>query len=165
MDKRNNINTVKTLLKDYLESEDLRVKVEFFEGKEEIKRIIINKSEDEVKEADIVGEITKKLHDIGIPAHIKGYSYLREAIMMGYEDIGLLDAITKLLYPEIAKKYKTTPSRVERAIRYAIEVACARGNTEIFNEIFGYTVGEKKGNPTNSEFIATIVDNLKMKHR
>ena len=171
------INTTKTLLKDYFESKNLRVVVEFFEGKEEIKQIIISKSDDNelkkvttreesiVKEANIEAEIVEIFHQLCVPSHIKGNHYLREAIMMGYENVEVLNAITKVLYPEVAKKYQTTPSRVERAIRHSIEVAWTKGNKEKIDEIFGYTVDETKGKPTNSEFIAMIVDNLRMKHQ
>ena len=96
------------------------------------------------------------LHEIGIPAHIKGYHYLRDAIMMAVNDMDVLNAITKILYPTVAKKYRTTSSRVERAIRHAIEVAWSRGKLDTLDELFGYTVSTGKGKPTNSEFIALI---------
>src|SRR5699024_9712179 len=101
-------------------------------------------------------------HEIGVPAHIKGYQYLREAIMMVVQDIDIINQITKQLYPEIAEKYRTTPSRVERAIRHAIEVAWARGKNDAVESIFGYTVSAAKGKPTNSEFIAMIADKLRL---
>ena len=106
--------------------------------------------------------VTNIIHEIGVPAHIKGYQYLREAIMMVVNDIDIINQITKQLYPDIAKKYKTTPSRVERAIRHAIEVAWGRGQTETVESIFGYTVSAAKGKPTNSEFIAMITDKLRL---
>lgn len=106
--------------------------------------------------------ITTIIKEIGVPAHIKGYSYLREAITMVYYDIELLGSITKILYPEIAKKFNTTSSRVERAIRHAIEVAWNRGNYEVISEMFGYTVHHLKSKPTNSEFIAMIADKLRI---
>ena len=106
--------------------------------------------------------VTNVIHEIGVPAHIKGYQYLREAIMMVVDDIDIINQITKQLYPEIAKKYKTTPSRVERAIRHAIEVAWGRGETGTVESIFGYTVSATKGKPTNSEFIAMIADKLRL---
>ena len=106
--------------------------------------------------------ITNVIKEIGVPAHIKGYSYLREAIQMVYSDIELLGSITKVLYPEIAKKFQTTPSRVERAIRHAIEVAWNRGNYESISKMFGYTVHHLKSKPTNSEFIAMIADKIRM---
>lgn len=106
--------------------------------------------------------ITAIIKEIGVPAHIKGYSYLREAIQMVFEDIELLGSVTKILYPEIAKKFNTTPSRVERAIRHAIEVAWNRGNYESISSMFGYTVHHLKSKPTNSEFIAMIADKIRI---
>lgn len=108
--------------------------------------------------------ITNTMHDIGVPAHIKGYLYLREAISMVYDDIELLGSITKILYPDIAKKYNTTSSRVERAIRHAIEVAWNRGNIDSLTELFGYTVNVSKSKPTNSEFIAMVADRLRLQN-
>ncbi|MEG6585651.1 sporulation transcription factor Spo0A [Dendrosporobacter sp. 1207_IL3150] len=110
-------------------------------------------------------EVTNIIREIGIPAHIKGYQYLRDAIMMIITEIELLGAVTKVLYPMIAEKYSTTPSRVERAIRHAIEVAWGRGNMEMINRIFGYTIKLEKGKPTNSEFMAMIADKLRMEMR
>ena len=118
-----------------------------------------------VKEFDLESEITNILHEMGVPAHIKGYLYLRESINMVYNDIELLGSITKVLYPDVAKKYKTTASRVERAIRHAIEVAWNRGNIEAISNIFGYTVSVSKSKPTNSEFIAMIADKLRLEHK
>ncbi len=109
--------------------------------------------------------ITSIIHEIGVPAHIKGYMYLREAISMVYNDIELLGCITKVLYPDIAKKYKTTSSRVERAIRHAIEVAWSRGNIDSISSLFGYTVSMSKAKPTNSEFIAMVADKLRIEHK
>lgn len=114
---------------------------------------------------DLEVVVTKWLHEMGVPAHIKGYHYLREAIMMSVEDIEMLNSITKILYPTIAKKYQTIPSRVERAIRHAIEVAWSRGNMEMFDSIFGYTINISKGKPTNSEFIAMIADKIRMNQK
>jgi two-component system response regulator (stage 0 sporulation protein A) len=108
--------------------------------------------------------ITNIIHEIGVPAHIKGYLYLREAITMVYNDVELLGSITKILYPEIAKKFNTTASRVERAIRHAIEVAWSRGNMESIGKLFGYTVSNSKAKPTNSEFIAMVADKLRIEH-
>jgi two-component system response regulator (stage 0 sporulation protein A) len=107
-------------------------------------------------------EITSIIHQLGVPAHIKGYLYLREAILMVVNDIELLGAVTKELYPLIAEKFDTTPSRVERAIRHAIEVAWGRGNVETINNLFGYTIDLDRGKPTNSEFIAMIADKLRL---
>ena len=106
--------------------------------------------------------VTNVIHEVGVPAHIKGYQYLREAIMMVVNDIELINEITKQLYPEIADRYNTTPSRVERAIRHAIEVSWSRGRLETTNGIFGYTVSAAKGKPTNSEFIAMVADKLRI---
>lgn len=114
---------------------------------------------------DLETEITNIIHEIGVPAHIKGYMYLREAITMVVNDMELLSAVTKELYPSIAKKYNTTASRVERAIRHAIEVAWGRGQVEAINKLFGYTINIEKGKPTNSEFIAIIADKLRLKNK
>ena len=104
-------------------------------------------------------------HEIGVPAHIKGYQYLREAIMIAVDDMDVINAVTKVLYPEVAKRFSTTPSRVERAIRHAIEVAWDRGDLETLQKYFGYTVSNAKGKPTNSEFIAMIADRLVLEQR
>lgn len=106
--------------------------------------------------------ITNIIHDVGVPAHIKGYQYLREAIVMVYYDVEILGSVTKILYPQIGAKYATTASRVERAIRHAIEVAWSRGNSEAISQVFGYTISVSKAKPTNSEFIAMIADKLRM---
>lgn len=107
-------------------------------------------------------DVTTIIHEIGIPAHIKGYRYLREAIMMVVDRVDLLGCVTKELYPSIARNHQTTPSRVERAIRHAIEVAWSRGNVEVINGLFGHTVNRERGKPTNSEFIAMVADKLRM---
>lgn len=114
---------------------------------------------------DLEKDVTDMIHEIGVPAHIKGYQYLREAIMMSVEDVEMLGSITKILYPTIAKKYQTTPSRVERAIRHAIEVAWSRGRMETLDALFGYTINTGKGKPTNSEFIALIADKIRLQYR
>ena len=106
--------------------------------------------------------VTNIIHDIGVPAHIKGYYYIRESIMLAVTDMEILNCVTKKLYPEVARRYGTTPSRVERAIRHAIEVAWDRGDVEILQKYFGYTVSGIKGKPTNSEFIAMIADRLSL---
>ena len=116
-------------------------------------------------ESSLEADITNIIREIGIPAHIKGYQYIREAIMMTVNDMNLLNYITKLLYPTIAKKYKTTSSSVERAIRHAIEVAWNRGRIDVLEDLFGYTVSAGKGKPTNSEFIALIADKLRLEYR
>ena len=114
---------------------------------------------------DLEKDVTDMIHEIGVPAHIKGYQYLREAIMMSVEDMDMLNSITKILYPSIAKKFDTTPSRVERAIRHAIEVAWSRGKMETLDALFGYTINTGKGKPTNSEFIALIADKIRLLYR
>ena len=114
------------------------------------------------REINLETKITSILHEIGVPAHIRGYHYMREAIMMAVEDLDVLNYVTKELYPTIAKKCNTTPSRVERAIRHAIEVAWSRGKVEIIDSMFGYTINNHKGKPTNSEFIALIADRMRL---
>lgn len=114
---------------------------------------------------DLEKDVTDMIHDIGVPAHIKGYQYLREAIMISVEDTSMLGSITKILYPTIAKKFQTTPSRVERAIRHAIEVAWSRGRMETLDNLFGYTIDTTKGKPTNSEFIALVADKIRLRYR
>lgn len=111
---------------------------------------------------DLESLVTEFIHELGVPAHIKGYQYIRTAIMMVIDDMDLLNYITKQLYPTIAKQYKTTSSRVERAIRHSIEVAWSRGKPETMDEIFGYTVDTGKGKPTNSEFIAMVADRIRL---
>jgi len=110
-------------------------------------------------------EVTKVIHEIGVPAHVKGYQYLRDAIMLVVEEVNYLGAVTKELYPTIAQKYDTTPSRVERAIRHAIELAWDRGDIDKINRVFGYTISGEKGKPTNSEFIAIIADKLRLENK
>ena len=109
--------------------------------------------------------VTSIIHEIGVPAHIKGYQYLREAIIIAVGDMDVINAVTKILYPEVAKRYGTTASRVERAIRHAIEVAWDRGDLETLQKYFGYTVSNAKGKPTNSEFIAMIADRLQLQQK
>lgn len=120
------------------------------------------REENEKPEQDIETKVTAVIHELGVPAHIKGYQYIRTAILMVIENMDMLNYITKRLYPEIAKKYSTTSSRVERAIRHSIEVAWTRGRAETMNEIFGYTVHTGKGKPTNSEFIAMVADRIRL---
>lgn len=120
---------------------------------------------EENQKVSIETDVTNVIHEIGVPAHIKGYQYLRDSIIMAVEDTDILNSITKVLYPAIAKKYQTTASRVERAIRHAIEVAWSRGKMETLEELFGYTVNNGKGKPTNSEFIALIADKLRLRYK
>ena len=115
--------------------------------------------------ADLESQVTKIIHQIGVPAHIKGYQYLRTAILMAVEDGDIINSVTKILYPSVAKKYQTTTSRVERAIRHAIEVAWDRGDVDTLTSYFGYTIQNSRGKPTNSEFIAMIADNLRLKQK
>ena len=115
--------------------------------------------------SDMEAQVTKIIHQIGVPAHIKGYQYLRSAILMTIDDNEIINSVTKVLYPTVAKKYQTTTSRVERAIRHAIEVAWDRGDVDTLNSYFGYTIHNSRGKPTNSEFIAMIADNLRLKYK
>lgn len=115
--------------------------------------------------ADVETQVTKMIHQIGVPAHIKGYQYLRTAIILVMEDTNIINSVTKRLYPSIGKIFQTTSSRVERAIRHAIEVAWDRGDYDTITEIFGYTIQSARGKPTNSEFIAMVADNLRLKNK
>ena len=117
------------------------------------------------EDATLEAQVTAIIHEVGVPAHIKGYQYLREAIIIAVNDMDVINAVTKVLYPEVAKRYGTTASRVERAIRHAIEVAWDRGDLETLQKYFGYTVSNAKGKPTNSEFIAMIADRLQLERR
>ena len=119
------------------------------------KETLFETESEDTKRHSLEERVTEIIHEIGVPAHIKGYQYLREAIIMSVNDMEMLNSITKILYPEIAKKYQTTPSRVERAIRHAIEVAWSRGKMDTIDELFGYTINNGKGKPTNSEFNIT----------
>ena len=116
-------------------------------------------------DVELEAVVTDIIHEVGVPAHIKGYQYLREAIILTIKDMDMINAVTKVLYPEVAKRFNTTPSRVERAIRHAIEVAWDRGDIEVLQKFFGYTVSNIKGKPTNSEFIAMIADSLTLKRK
>lgn len=116
-------------------------------------------------EQSLESTVTTIIHEIGVPAHIKGYQYLREAIIIAVQDMEVINAVTKILYPEVAKRFNTTASRVERAIRHAIEVAWDRGDLETLQKYFGYTVSNAKGKPTNSEFIAMIADRLQLQRK
>lgn len=133
-----------------------------FIGKEARPKYIEISDEASKKDENLEALVTNIIHEVGVPAHIKGYQYLREAIIMVVNDIEVINQITKSLYPKIAFKFNTTPSRVERAIRHAIEVAWGRGQQEAVENIFGYTISAAKGKPTNSEFIAMIADKLRL---
>ena len=113
---------------------------------------------------NLESDVTRIIQDIGVPAHIKGYQYIRDAILMSIRDREMINSITKILYPTISKKYSTTPSRVERAIRHSIEVAWNRGDLDMLQSYFGYTISDGKGKPTNSEFIALMADKLRLSH-
>lgn len=145
---------------DTVKKEARELNVEFAKdntpGMEQIRETVSNRT--------LEMEITNIIHEIGVPAHIKGYQYIRDAILMSVRDREMINSITKILYPSISKKYQTTPSRVERAIRHSIEVAWNRGNPDVIEEYFGYTVSDGKGKPTNSEFIALIADKLSLAH-
>ena len=119
----------------------------------------------EYAERNLETDVTNIIHEVGVPAHIKGYQYLSDAIIMSVTDMEMLNSITKILYPTIAKQHQTTPSRVERAIRHAIEVAWSRGKMDTIEELFGYTVSGGKGKPTNSEFIALIADKIRLEYK
>ena len=125
---------------------------------------LVTDNSEAVSDRSLEADITEIIHDIGIPAHIKGYQYLRDSIMLSVKDNDVINSITKILYPTIAKKYQTTSSRVERAIRHAIEVAWNRGNTDTLNGLFGYTISNGKGKPTNSELIALIADKIRLEY-
>ncbi len=138
-----------------------------------IKQVVFNNTDSVVNSAfplaeeppNLELEVTRAIHAIGVPAHVKGYHYIRDAIIFVIKDINLLGAITKELYPLVGEKHNTTASRVERAIRHAIELAWDRGNVEVINKCFGYTINVERGKPTNSEFIALIADKLRMGER
>lgn len=132
---------------------------------DEAKNVVNKEQKQETVVRDLEQDVTNMIHEIGVPAHIKGYQYLREAIMMSVEDSSMISSITKILYPTIAKRFQTTPSRVERAIRHAIEVAWSRGRMETLDSLFGYTIDTGKGKPTNSEFIALIADKIRLSYR
>ena len=144
-----NINNINGNMNSYMSRE---IKAQYIEISPEKKK----------DQENLEALVTNVIHEVGVPAHIKGYQYLREAIMMVVNNIDIINQITKQLYPDIASKYRTTPSRVERAIRHAIEVAWTRGQTDTVESIFGYTISAAKGKPTNSEFIAMIADKLRL---
>lgn len=129
------------------------------------RKINAYESRKEYMERNLETDVTNIIHEVGVPAHIKGYQYLRDAIIMSVTDVEMLNSITKILYPTIAKRHQTTPSRVERAIRHAIEVAWSRGKMDTIDALFGYTVSNGKGKPTNSEFIAMIADKIRLEYK
>jgi two-component system response regulator (stage 0 sporulation protein A) len=131
----------------------------------ENRRIAPYESKEQYIERNLESDVTSLIHEIGVPAHIKGYGYLRDAIILAVSDMEMLNSITKLLYPTIAKMHQTTPSRVERAIRHAIEVAWNRGKMDTIDSLFGYTINTGKGKPTNSEFVALIADKIRLEYK
>lgn len=131
----------------------------------ESRKINAYESRNDYIERNLESDVTNIIHEIGVPAHIKGYQYLRDAIIMSINDMEMLNSITKILYPTIAKKHQTTASRVERAIRHAIEVAWSRGKMDTIDALFGYTINTGKGKPTNSEFIALIADKIRLEYK
>ena len=131
----------------------------------ELRKIKQYENKESYRERNLEADVTNIIHEIGVAAHIKGYQYLRDAIIYSVNDLEMLNSITKILYPTIAKKHQTTPSRVERAIRHAIEVAWSRGKMDTIDELFGYTVSNGKGKPTNSEFIALIADKIRLEYK
>ena len=135
------------------------------DGSAEIRKINAYEKAEDLTERNLETDVTEIIHEIGVPAHIKGYQYLRDAIIMSVNDMDMLNSITKVLYPTIAKKYQTTASRGERAIRHAIEVAWSRGKMDTIDEMFGYTIHNGKGKPTNSEFIALITDRIRLEYK
>ena len=154
------------LLKPF-ESETLLSHVQKFKPGARAKLIATgneNRRNEKMAKYNLESDVTNIIHEIGVPAHIKGYQYLRDSIMLSVKDRDVINSITKILYPTIAKMYQTTSSRVERAIRHAIEVAWNRGNTETLNDLFGYTISNRKGKPTNSEFIALIADKIRLEY-
>ncbi len=154
------------ILTDLLhQDKEFQIMITVPSASKEGKLLVSEGAKEPKKERDLEKDVTDMIHEIGVPAHIKGYQYLREAIMMSVEDIEMLNSITKILYPTIAKRFSTTPSRVERAIRHAIEVAWSRGKMETLESLFGYTINTGKGKPTNSEFIALIADKIRLLYR
>ena len=150
---------------NYLLSRIKRVKFEDKTEKNTSYKYVVREAAAVYGKNNIEAYVTEIIHEIGVPAHIKGYQYLRDAIMLTVDDTEMVGSITKILYPTIAKKYKTTSSRVERAIRHAIEVAWSRGEIDSINGLFGYTVSSGKGKPTNSEFIALIADKIRLEYK
>jgi two-component system response regulator (stage 0 sporulation protein A) len=131
----------------------------------EARKLNAFENKNEYLEKNLEADVTNIIHEVGVPAHIKGYQFLRDAIMMVIKDVDVLNSVTKVLYPDIATKNNTTPSRVERAIRHAIEVAWNRGKMDTIDELFGYTINNGKGKPTNSEFIALISDKIRLEYK
>ena len=159
-DQKNNMTEVELLEKKIRKLEERQKKLE--EKIEQLELLLTYKTEDDENDNKLQFFVTNLLHEIGIPANLRGYHYIRTAIMWGINDVRSIQLVTKDLYPNIAKKYGTTPGRVERAIRHAIGVALSRGNGEKIRRIFRYTISKEKGQPTNSEFISMIVDYVRL---
>ena len=164
---------VSALYRDQIVSQAMSRGVSFFMPKpceltsllDQMRRAVNEGEESEDESQALEREVTAVLHEVGVPAHIKGYQYVREAIVIAVQDMDVINAVTKVLYPEVARRYSTTPSRVERAVRHAIEVAWDRGDLETLQRYFGYTVSNTKGKPTNSEFIAMIADRIRLQRK
>ena len=164
---------VSALYRDQIVSQAMSRGVSFFMPKpceltsllDQMRRAVNEGEESEDESQALDREVTAVIHEVGVPAHIKGYQYVREAIVIAVQDMDVINAVTKVLYPEVARRYSTTPSRVERAVRHAIEVAWDRGDLETLQRYFGYTVSNTKGKPTNSEFIAMIADRIRLQRK
>lgn len=164
---------VSALYRDQIVSQSMSRGVSFFMPKpcemtsllDQMRRAVNEGEESEDESQALEREVTAVIHEVGVPAHIKGYQYVREAIVIAVQDMDVINAVTKVLYPEVARRYSTTPSRVERAVRHAIEVAWDRGDLETLQRYFGYTVSNTKGKPTNSEFIAMIADRIRLQRK
>lgn len=163
---------VSALYRDQIVSQAMSRGVSFFMPKpceltsllDQMRRAVNEGEESEDESQALEREVTAVIHEVGVPAHIKGYQYVREAIVIAVQDMDVINAVTKV-YPEVARRYSTTPSRVERAVRHAIEVAWDRGDLETLQRYFGYTVSNTKGKPTNSEFIAMIADRIRLQRK
>ena len=162
---------VSALYRDEIVAQAMKREVSFYMPKpfetasllEQMRAAVGMEAEEAEDEAQALQrQVTAVIHEVGVPAHIKGYQYVREAIVIAVQDMDVINAVTKVLYPEVARRYNTTPSRVERAVRHAIEVAWDRGDLETLQSYFGYTVSNTKGKPTNSEFIAMIADKIRL---
>ena len=164
---------VSALYRDQIVSQAMSRGVSFFMPKpceltsllDQMRRAVNEGEESEDESQALEREVTAVIHEVGVPAHIKGYQYVREDIVIAVQDMDVINAVTKVLYPEVARRYSTTPSRVERAVRHAIEVAWDRGDLETLQRYFGYTVSNTKGKPTNSEFIAMIADRIRLQRK
>ena len=165
---------VSALYRDEIVAQAMSREVAFFMPKPCEVESLLERMRQAVGTEDLTGEsepdslrrqVTAVIHEVGVPAHIKGYQYVREAIVIAVQDMDVINAVTKVLYPEVARRFSTTPSRVERAVRHAIEVAWDRGDLEVLQKYFGYTVSNAKGKPTNSEFIAMIADRIRLQEK